>query len=292
MRIVVATLTLSALVTLAGCGHGSASPGPAITPGKAVSTASDEQLPRRAWVQALGQLVRAGTASYSWSERVTGLAKPIQTETGEFGLTPRRATLTRTMTDVSSSSPTTYTVRMRTFPGKSYLQMDDWGSWNGCWLAMTSGQAATASGIQGVTLGGLPESIDALITSRLRGHHPGSATEYDGDVAAAVALPALGVSARSFAASLAKLATARVPVRVELDGSGAFHTLTLDGAAIARTLSSASIGISSQLIDAISDLTATVRITGAGRPLSVRDPAPAQLLPADATKDTTCAAHR
>jgi hypothetical protein len=272
----------------------STSTSPTATPTKAPVTLRQA---RREWHDAVYSTARELSGKYAWSAWVEGEHDPVLRETGSFGLDPMRTAFERVMRAPSTAAdpvPREVTLRMRRRGDETYMQMADWGSWDGCWLHVTDDLVARSTGLD---LGdSLPLPISVLVTLDSRVTDVTADPwfgdpyeEYSADVSAIEAIQFLGVSAKVLVSRQRALSRVRVPIVVAIL-TGRVKGAAARGPAVLAALRDAHVRIGARLRSFLPRVSAAVDFSNLGWGAEVHLPAARFVLPDGATRNRTCPA--
>jgi hypothetical protein len=290
LRTARAATVLALGLALTGCGSGVDTQDPAGSSAIAGKTAAG------AWADARGQLIAAGSGRYSARVLASGLAKPITSETGSFDLVPGSSSSERTFAgvDEKTSQARQFVVRLRQTAGDgNFLQVADWGSWDGCWLPMTAADLERQTGVEVEGAPRLPPGLRVLLGAKV-GPKIASTTG-DGPVAEAGAvevLQFLGVSAAALSGVAEDLRTVKAPVLLGIGADGRPAGVTANGVEVLHALAAAEVPLSTGLSGYISKAQAELAISELGTPVAVVAPSARLRLPANAAPKQTCPANR
>lgn len=242
-----------------------------------------------AWDHGLDKLIAAGSGKYSWAVYMESSKEPLQSENGAFDLDPLRSRFDRT---IDAPGEDTFTMHVRRIGTTTYLQFEDWGRWDGCWLSMTNEDVERATGVEFSNSVPLPASVLAIgdaTPSMTRGFWFGAPyREYTSHLSAAEALQFLGISPKVFIKQLDRLRQVQVPITVSLDAKGRMHGGGARGSEVAKAIKNAGVKLSSQLLEGLPEIRASFAFRDPGAPVSVDPPRADSLLPPRPTKSDTC----
>lgn len=272
-------------LVLTGCGSGDqAGAGSSAVAGKSAA---------KAWADARHGLMTAGSGRYVSRVLASGLTKPVTQESGSFDLAPGSSTSERTFAgvDEKTSRARQYTVRIRqTAAGGNFLQLSDWGTWDGCWLPMTAADLERQTGVIVADAARLPSGLRVLLDARVgRG---GTGDGPSAEAGAVEVLQFLGVSAAALSGATDDLAKVTVPVVLGIADDGRAAGVTASGVDVVHALARAGVPISAALGDYVGKAQAELALSDLGTAVTVAAPRRATLLPAHPRKKQTCAAHR
>jgi hypothetical protein len=244
------------------------------------------------------RLSRKVTGRYTWEVRADGFSKPVTQETGVYSLAPIRTTFTRVLTnpDPSSNDAAQYTVHVRRLGHISYMQMEDWGQWDGCWLSFTAGDIESQTGID--VSGGPDLPVGVLVPLNATVSSPEGSwlgppyREFTAQISGAAATQFLGMTARVLSSHAKDLQSVRAPIVLSVDADGQVHGAKADGNAVASALRDQQVDLGTDLMSFLSVVSATVEFSALGTHVGVAAPPSSRLLPDDAAKDQTCPANR
>jgi len=237
------------------------------------------------------------TARYSWGAWVGDDEDPLLSENGVFGLDPTRTAFERVIRDPTAQGGdgrTEYTVRVRRRDDETYMQMADWGSWDGRWLHVTADMVSEATGLDLSDSVALPAAVavalDSTVTRPTAEAWFGDPyVEYTAEVPAIEALQFLGVSPAALVADRERLAHARAPIQVAML-SGRIKGAAARGQQVVAALRRAHVRIDRRLRTYVSGVSASVSLSNLGKGAVVRLPEARRVLPDGATKNRTCPA--
>jgi hypothetical protein len=273
----------------------SPTPSPTVSPSRAPVT---RRQARHAWDAALLRLGRARTGQYSWALYVDGASDPLSRESGAYSIDPMKSAFERTFSNPSPGpgERAEYVAKLRRIAGVTYMQMEDWGSWNGCWLKMTSDLIEDQTSIDVSGGPDLPVGVAVMADStvvRPSGSWFGDPyVEYTAQVTAVEALQFLGVSARQFPRRLDDLASVKAPMVVTIGVDDRPYGGAVRGADVAAAIRHAGVHLGADLRRYLPSLSASIVLRAYERPVTIAVPSPARILPADAVKTDTCPANR
>lgn len=269
--LLVSVLLATGLV--AGCGDEPTSEGPTAV---------------EAWSKALARLDAAGGGGYDARVTAAGLDQPLSHESGAFDLDPQSATIERTIAgvDQETEKPRQYVVRVKQTPEGNYLQLADWGTWEGCWLPMDAAAMEAQTGIDLENAPRLPAGITLLLDARVTG----AGAEPAATAEALPALQFLGVAA-SVLGDL-DLDGVRVPLILGYDEGGDPAGLTVTGADVLTALDAGGIELPANVRAYVGKVTAELALRDLGELGAIEAPSKDLLLAPDAKPASTCPANR
>ena len=286
-RPILATVATSlVLAAVAGCGKSPED--------SARDSAADGKTAAQAWTEARGRLTTAGSAGYDARVAADGLSMPVSQESGTFTLAPESSQSRRTFSgiDEATSKPRQYVVRVRqTAAGQNFLQLDDWGTWEGCWLPMDPAALEAQTGVEVAGAPRLPTGVRVLMDASVR-RNSGSASEPVAEASAVSVLQFLGVSAAALSDVDKGLGTARVPVVLGVDGDGDPAGVSANGLEVLHALAEAGVALPSNLSDYVGKARAELALRDLGTARPAAAPRVTLRLPAHPAKRATCPANR
>jgi hypothetical protein len=247
---------------------------------------------RESWGHALDKLLDAGSGKYSWAVYLGADPKPLQSESGGFDLDPLQTSFDRTL---AFGNGRTAVMHMRRIGTATYMQLDHWGSWTGCWLQITNEQLEQQTGVEFSASLPLPVGVlaitDSLITNPNGSWFGPPYREYSAEVSAAEALQFLGISGVVLKNQLTRLVEIEVPITISLDVDGRLHGGGARGSQVAAAIAKAAPNLLKKMVANLPELRAAFAVTGLGSQVSVPRPPPRSILPPDAGRNDTCAAR-
>lgn len=288
MRAVVVPVVTLLLLTVTGCGS---------TPSD--TSAASAPNPQELLEQAQEHLSDAGTGRFT--SRVTVAGQDLITERSVYDLRAEVFETNRIITNVAAEpgDPTEFEVRFRfTGDGDSYMQMADWGPWDGCWLSYDTadfGEMGVQIDLEGPGAG-VPATIDALLHAELDSDR--SADLADDEIALTVpgvtGMQLLGINPAKLLAvedfDMEKATAVRVPLDVRLE-DGEFVTATASGEAIRSALEAEKVGLG-QYDAYLEQLLTAIDLEPESGEVAIERPGDSLIIPDGATKDDTCPANR
>lgn len=277
-----AAAVLVLALALTGCG--------AATEKGADDSAVAGKTAARAWADARERLVTAGSGRYDARVLASGLTKPVTQESGTFTLDPDSSASRRTFAgvDQETSEARRYVVRVRqTADGGNYLQLADWGTWDGCWLPMTAADLERQTGVEVADAPRLPPGLRVLLDATVDPDASGVS-----EAGAVEVLQFLGVSAAALSGATADLKKVKVPVVLGIGDDGGAAGVSASGLDVLHALAREGVPLSDKLSDYVSKAEAELALSDLGKPVTVAAPRPALRLPANARPKQTCPANR
>jgi len=265
-------------------------PVPRVTPLHAGTAASGAEA-TRTWNRAIDKLIHAASARYSWAVYYGADPEPLQSESGGFDLDPLQSNFNRTVT---LGNGKTQVVHVRRIGSTTYMQLDHWGGWSGCWLRVTNAQIESQTGVDLSRSLPLPVGIlavtDATITKPSAFWFGAPYRELAAEVNAAEALQFLGISGTVLRKHLDQLLAIKVPITVSLDASGQIHGGGARGTEVAAAIKKAAPGLIKDVVSQLPRVTGAFAVKGLGVPVAVPTPPQKTILPQDATRKDSCEA--
>jgi hypothetical protein len=289
-----------ALLLVAGCSGDGGTPSgeSSSTASGSLSPASDSPPPPRQRLRA-AQRTLADVTAGAYTLRIdTEFSETDISERGTFNVPAEAVNLRRTITFARKvGGRHRYIVRIRSSPATRFLQMNDWGNWNGCWAEFDPDLLADL----GIDLRGIPNipaPVSVVLDARLS---PENITPTSGPMAAKAtvltdaftALQLLGVSTSVLLELPRAAARVNVPAHLSYfdEHPTIVHSVELIGGEVAEALRAGDAGTSIELRRFVDYRDATVTFAPADAPVRFERPPADQLLPPGATEDQTCAAH-
>jgi hypothetical protein len=252
---------------------------------------------RRRWHDAIYATGEELTGRYLWSAWGLGSDKPVVEEHGVFGLAPMRTAFERIYREPTSGDedPTEYTLRVRRRGEAMYMQMSDWGPWDGCWLHVTPELVAQTTQFELPDSPALPMPLVVTLDAVVTGSSDGSVfvdpyVELRARVSAIEVMQLLGVSAGALAQDQDRLTRVQVPIVVAIGVDDRVKGAAAWGDDVVAALKRAHVRLRPELRQALPGLSASVEFGTFGKGAEVRFPAPRFVLPPGATKQRTCPA--
>lgn len=268
--------------------------------------------PRQRLKAAQLALSRATGGAYELDVGAEGLDHPLITERGRFDVLHEVMDVVRTVQDPTAEDDderSSYVMRIRSSTDTRFLQMDNWGNWDGCWAEFDPEQLAGL----GTDLAGLPNipvPVSLVLHARLPARNvpamtrPGGSTSVVPAASTPVevltvqtdgytALQMLGVSARVLFALDAAAARTKVPVNLTFfyRYPDIVERVSIDGPVALAALRAADVDLDRQVVAFLGSAYARARFSRAPTPVEFDRPSPEQLLPSGATQDQTCPAN-
>jgi hypothetical protein len=205
-----------------------------------------------------------------------------------------------------------FRMRIRSSPRTSFLQMSDWGRWDGCWAELTPDLLAE----QGIDISGTP-NIPVPVSVVLGATFPRDTTpalarvpdarsaipalskaeqgedEVTVTIDAVTALQMIGITGSALLELDPAAAKVRVPLtlRYFAEYPDLVEKVTVWGIHIAQALQESDAEVDPLLPTAAAALFAEARFGPSTTPVTFERPPAAELLPPRATKDQTCPAQ-
>lgn len=261
---------------------------------------------RRRWDDAMIASILEGTGRYRWTSHFRGFADPFMEESGVFGFDPMRTSFTRVITNLEPGpgDRTEFVVRMIRRDHQTYMQMEDWGRWEGCWLRLgADGLGDEVSADQRAILAQLEQSpeiptpiavpLNSTVSKTSADHFPSPYIEYTSVVSLYEALAFLGLNGRILQAERSALLEAKAPITVAIGVDDRPYGAAASGEEIAAALDRSTIDLGgSEIRDFIGMMSSELTFSDLGSDAAVQRPRGDDILPPNATQQTTCAAQR
>jgi hypothetical protein len=260
---------------------------------------SEPPLPPKPRLRAAQQvLTRAAGGAYTL--RIDDdAAGPSIVERGLFDVQAGVVNLRRTVRFTAGGAERRQSLRIRSSSRARFLQMEDWGPWDGCWGELTPDVLAEV-GID-VDLRGFPNipipvslvlgaRVSPLNVSPTSGPYEGNATVLtDGFTA----LQMLGVPGSVLFDLPFAVARVKVPAYVTYfdDHPHVVESVEVDGDDVEEAFRDSRASTPEKLRDLVNWRSAVATFAPADGPVRFARPPARQLLPPGATVDDTCAAH-
>jgi hypothetical protein len=245
------------------------------------------------WNKARQMLLAAGSGRYHSRSMLDVSEEPFVDEQTAFDLSTESIEMHKDLLDSGSGSGSGkhYVVTARlTSDGTSYMQMADWGSWDGCWLPVDPAAVADQTGSQ---FGDGP-NVPAVATVVLDADHPAPVEQgaLQAMAPALAVLQTLEVSARPLLPVSDDLEDVTVPVTMTTTTEGLPQTIEVDGSAVADEIADSGVKLGQELTQFLQHVDVVVDFEGLGEPVRIERPRRDELLDEDAGKDDTCPANR
>jgi len=314
-----AVLGATVLVLVAACTGESGDPSgepsgePSSKPTRRQSTASPSESPkppRQRLRAAQLALSRTTGGAYDLAVGIRGVDDPFLTEKGRFDVVHEVLEVERTVPRPEpKDGQDSLVFRMRSSAEARFLQMDDWGAWEGCWIDMDSELTSLA----GVDLSAIPNiavPVSLVLDAKLAPQNrpalappggtpsivPAASTPAVDEITVLTdgltALQMFGVSGSVLLDLDPAVARARVPVSVSFFERypDIVQHVRIDGAA-AEALRDSGAELDRQLTTLVRSALTGATFHQDVIPVEFVRPAPDRLLPAGATRDQTCPAN-
>jgi hypothetical protein len=256
---------------------------------------------------------RSTDGAYELSVSLSGLDHPLVSERGRFDVQHEVMDTVRTTQDPTAEDDderSSYVMRVRSSPETRFLQMDDWGKWDGCWAEYDDELMASL----GVDMSGLPNIpvpvslvLDAKVPAKNRPvvARPGGSASVVPAVSTTApdsltvhtdgytALQMLGVSGSVLVELDAAVVRAKVPVRLEFFFAypELVEDVYVEGPEVLSALRATDAQLDAQLTSYLGAAFSRATFSEATTPVEFDRPSPDQLVPAGATMDQTCPAN-
>lgn len=280
-----------------GSPSGGPTPGPATATGTSAAAPSDPARPPRPRLRA-AQLALTRAAGGAYTLRIdTAFTEASISERGLFDVGAEVVNLRRTIKLGPGDQGRRLVMRIRSSPRTRFLQMSDWGLWDGCWAEFDEGLLAE----QGIDLRGLPNipvPVSMVLDARVS---PENITPTSGPMVdkatvltdAFSAMQLLGVDGSTLVDLPRALARVEVPAHLVYfaDHPDVVQTIELYGNEVAEGLRASDAQVPEDLRTLLRQRDATTTFSPAPGPVTFTRPPARQLLPPGASEDQTCAAH-
>jgi hypothetical protein len=276
-------------------------------------TPPDSELPPRKRLKAAKlALSRATSGAYDLNVRFQGLDDMSIRERGQFNVPDEVIDIVRTVqTPARSGEETTsHVIRWRSSAGAQFMQMDDWGPWEGCWGEFGP-ELTRELGVDVSALPNIPVPVSLVLDARLTSKNrpamvrpggvpsivPAASTPAADEITATTdgftALQMLGVGGSVLFDLDPAVARARVPVQLRYHHryTETIDAVTLRGADAVEALRSTDATLDRELAGFMGSAHAFAQFSEAGSSVKFLRPAPDRLLPDGATRDQTCPAN-
>lgn len=314
MRIFLGALVLVlALATACSGGGDDPEADPTSEPSaRASEETAREKPPRRRLRAAQRALAKATSGAYDLAVGVRGVDAPFMTEKGRFDARHEVMEIERTVPrpEPEEGQSSSLVIRIRSSAKARFMQMDDWGPWEGCWIDMASGFTSLV-GVDITALPNIPVPVSLVLDAQLAPHTqpalarpggtpslvPAASTPAKDTVTVhtdgVTALQMFGVSGSVLFDLDPAVEKAKVPVTLSYfeRHPNVVKQVTIDGAAAAAALRATDTDLDRRV-------TRFLRAARTGAifrpdviPVEFLRPAPEKLLPDGATRDQTCPAN-
>jgi hypothetical protein len=318
VRVIVGALVIvlaSACSVGGGDPEGDASPESSTGATQKTTPAAPEKPPRRRLRAAQRALSQATGGAYELTVYGQGLDHPLIQERGRFDVPHEVYDIVRTIQNVGAeeSEPSSYVIRVRASAGTRFMQMDDWGVWDGCWLEFGNATLAELIGVDLPTFPEIPVPVSLVMDSRLQNrnqpvvHHPsnGAGVVTVADAAPApedldivtdgfTALQTLGVSGSKLFELDPRAERMMVPVSVSFfyNHPDVAQKLRIEGRDVLRAARAADVDLDESLRTLLPSMLGVVVFSEAPTPVERYEPPAELLIPPTTTGQQPCPANQ
>ncbi|MFL6107442.1 MAG: hypothetical protein ACJ716_00415 [Marmoricola sp.] len=285
-----AALITAVALAVSGCGGSPQGSGDPTTPADHTNAGA----PKDVLAKALAEFRSARSGTYESEVTADGVSQPTAHENGSYQRRPVALRYERAILgiDPTSGKARVQVVRvLRTTNARWYLQLEEWGSWTGCWLQTDLPEITRLTGVRISRTSPLPTAINVLAEAEVVEQGDGM----DGPhlaVDAYTAMQFLGVASSAAAADRAALTRVAVPVLLDVTADGGPSGAAVEGTQVVAALQAAGTPISSTLSAFVSKSHARVVLGDLGKAVDLAGPGRAELLPRHPSPSSTCPANQ